>query len=215
MPYNITRVLAELGRRTPLRLVSALAITVFIESVVTAGVLYAQQVPTTAQPGRTDKRFEPQKVPRSSEEPVIPEMKEPGLPHQEKAVQFVLVGLVIQGATVYDQAELHKLYKVYIGKEVSLAELEKIAALITAHYRNDGFILTRVVVPSQTIKNGIAHLRVIEGFIDKIIIEGEILGSKELLRSYANEIAKSRPLKSGDLERYLLLTRISQIDDDF
>ena len=102
---------------------------------------------------------------------------------------------------------LVKYYKKFIGKEVALAELEEIAALITARYRNDGYILTQVVVPSQTIKNGIVHLRVIEGYIDKIIIEGDIRGSKGLLRAYANKFAESRPLNSKVLERYLLLMR--------
>ena len=184
-----------------------LAITVFIESVVTAGDLYAQVVPPTAEPGRTEKRFEPQKAPRSSEEPVLPEMKEPGIPHQEKAVKFILSGVVIQGATVYEQADLQEHYQEFIGKEVTLAELEEIAASITVRYRNDGYILTRVIVPSQTIKNGIVHLRVIEGYIDKIMIEGNIRGTRELLRVYANQIAQSRPLNSKVLERYLLLMR--------
>ena len=199
--------MAELGRRTPLRLASALAITVFIESVATSGDLYAQVVPPTGESGRTEKRFEPQKVPRSSEEPVLPEMKEPGVPKQEKAVEFILSGVVVQGATVYEQADLQEHFQEFIGKEVTLADLEKIAASITARYRNDGYILTRVVVPSQTIKNGIARLRVIEGYIDKIMIEGNIRGSRELLRVYANQIAQSRPLNSEVMEGYLLLMR--------
>ena len=49
------------------------------------------------------------------------------------------------------------------------------------------------------------HLRIIEGYIDKIKIQGPVRGPRKLINQYKKKILKSRPLRALDLERYLLL----------
>lgn len=74
------------------------------------------------------------------------------------------------GATVYNDAQLKSVYADQIGQTVSLADVYGIANKLTKKYRNDGYILTQVVVPPQEIDGGVAKLRVVEGYVDNITV---------------------------------------------
>jgi len=72
-------------------------------------------------------------------------------------------------------------------------------------YRNDGYILSKAVVPPQKIEDGAVQINVIEGFVDRVVVQGQVRGPRRLLSEYRKGILRSRPLKAKDLERYLLL----------
>lgn len=156
-------------------------------------------------PGQIERRFEPPLRPRSTLEPL--ELKTPErLPTEEAiAITFVLTGLVVQGSSVYRDADFLPLYQDYLGKEVSLADVYQITDAITAKYRNDGYILSRAIVPPQRIHEGIVTLQIIEGFIQQVFIEGTVRGRRSLLETYGAKIMRARPLQARVLERYLLL----------
>lgn len=89
----------------------------------------------------------------------------------------------------------------------AISAINAVAADLTRKYRNDGYILTQVVVPAQTIENGVAKLRVVEGYIDQVSVTGEKSPAAEKL---INEIAQrthtdGKPLNTVDLEHTLLL----------
>jgi len=166
----------------------------------------AQQLPGPAEPGQIEKRFEQPPVPRSEEEPLVEprtDLRKP--PENAESIKFPFHGVVIEGATVYSQADFLPLYADLLGAEITLVQVFKLADAITAKYRSDGYVLSLAVVPPQRIVGGIVRLRVIEGFIDKVIIEGA-LGRRELLmREMADKIVAARPLNVRTLERYALL----------
>ena len=126
------------------------------------------------------------------------------LPLGTGELSLVLNGVVIEGSTVYADEELAHLYEESLGTQIPLAEVFRIAERITAKYGNDGYILSRAIVPPQTISDGRVRIRVIEGFINEVRIEGEY-GESQLLAAYAAKIRNSRPLHAEDMERYLLL----------
>ena len=90
-------------------------------------------------------------------------------------------------------------------KQISLGVAYGIAQTITNMYRNDGYILSKAVVPPQQIDKGIIRIDVIEGFINKVNFQGDLTGPKALLNRYRKKLLNSKPLLSKDLERYLLL----------
>ena len=92
-----------------------------------------------------------------------------------------------------------------VGTEITLADVYKVANEVSKKYRTDGYILSRAIVPPQTIEGGQVTLQAVEGFINEVIIEGDIVGRESLLNAYANNIVSARPLNAADLERYLLL----------
>ncbi len=123
-------------------------------------------------------------------------------------VNFTLKGLSVEGAATYKESEIRALYADKIGKEVTLAEVFGIANDITMKYRNDGYILTQVVVPPQTIEGGTVRLQVVEGFVDKINIRKENADAPINTRdieAYAAKINAGGALNVAELERQLLL----------
>jgi hemolysin activation/secretion protein len=147
-------------------------------------------------------------------EPPQIEMPRPpeAAPGNADQIKFVLRDVIIEGATIYSTEQLREFYASLVNTEVTLARLFEIAKQIQQKYRTDGYLLARVIVPPQTISDGVFRLQVIEGFIDKVRIEGDIGPAKERVQSFLNKIAerdpttgKPRPLRERDAERYLLL----------
>jgi hemolysin activation/secretion protein len=122
-----------------------------------------------------------------------------------KVVKFRLTSVVLQGITVYSAADLQKYYQSYIGKEISLEDLEKIADAVTDRYRSDGYVLSRAIVPAQNIDKGAVQIRVVEGFVSEVYIEGNVKGAQKIIGQYIAKIKQMRPLQMKKLERYMLL----------
>ena len=158
-----------------------------------------------AAPHRFERRFDKRVSPKSSVVPIKPKSMAPIFPEDLKEIKFVLKQLFIQGKSIYDKRALKPLYTSYLKKELTLKNIYEIAQRITNKYRNDGYILSKAIVPPQKIKGGVVHLRIIEGYIDKIKIQGPVRGPRKLINKYKKNILKSRPLRVSDLERYLLL----------
>ncbi len=112
---------------------------------------------------------------------------------------------MLQGNVVYSDATLSAIYQDKINKDISVAQLEQIVADITNYYRNNGYILSRAILPPQHVANGIVFIRVIEGYIDRVKIVGDPKTMKGILQTYGDQITQSRPLKLEVLERYLRL----------
>lgn len=166
----------------------------------------AQEYAAAIGPGQLEKRFEAPKFPEQSPEAIaIPPSEEKVPSAQTDQVRFVVSRIEIKGAREYAEAELSGLYKGFLNQEISLTDIYKVSDAITAKYRNDGFILSRAVVPAQRIKDGTVRIRVIEGYVNQVIIEEKIKHPTRLLEEYGEKIRLSRPLKADVLERYLLL----------
>ncbi len=123
-------------------------------------------------------------------------------------LRFKFKELIIEGVTAFNVSQLEKKYSAAIGEEISLNELYQIARHITQYYRDNGYILSQVVIPPQKIKDGVVRVKVIEGFVDEITITADDLNSqtRALLQDYAYHVSKKRPLHIDILERYALLS---------
>jgi hemolysin activation/secretion protein len=168
-------------------------------------IAWGQQIPKSAQPERFEQRFDKPLEPKSTLEPVVPEVKKPIPLVEMEKVKFILMGIIVEGTTVYQDSDFLPFYEQFLGKEISLAKVYEVAGAITAKYRNDGYLLSRANVPAQRIKDGVVRIQAIEGFVDKIEIEGVVEGRIEQLWAYMDKIEASRPLQVNVLERYLLL----------
>lgn len=78
----------------------------------------------------------------------------------------------ITGNTVFDTATLESQISQYQGQALTLAELYKVANLLTRFYQDHGYGLARVTVPEQKFEAGRVELLVIEGRIGQVHVEG-------------------------------------------
>jgi hemolysin activation/secretion protein len=158
-----------------------------------------------AAPGRFGERFKKQELPKSKLIPVKPDNLKPVFPAEMKKVRFLLKRMIIKGSTIYGKRKFSRLFRKYLDQRVNLEQIYIIAQEITNMYRTDGYILSKAVVPPQKIDEGMVQIDVIEGFVDRVDIQGEVLGPRKLLNEYRKSLLRSQPLKARDLERYLLL----------
>lgn len=139
--------------------------------------------------------------------PITPP-KAPAQPGGEEAkkIKFKLNGIILVGNHVYSDAELRKLFKNKIHKVISVADLFDIVQSITNYYRNNGYIISRAILPPQHVKNGVVKIQIIEGYIDKVDVTDEAsYGAKCLVKAFGKKIAECRPLKLNRMEKYLLI----------
>ena len=87
-------------------------------------------------------------------------------------VRFVLHALQVDGVTAYPAAEIRAAYADLLGTEVTLARIYDVAAALTRQYRNDGYVLSQVVVPEQSIRAGSVRLQAIEGYVANVRFTG-------------------------------------------
>lgn len=161
----------------------------------------------SADPGRVGQQFEikqgiPDVSPRINVKGAAPQEA----PEGAENINFVLKAIEFAGSGTYTAADLQSEYADSLGQEISLADVYAIAQKLTNKYRNDGYILTQVDVPPQTIDGGVVKLRVIEGFLNNVVIEGEDdENAIALIRRYASKLQAGGPLNVRNLERYLFL----------
>ncbi|MEN9234142.1 MAG: ShlB/FhaC/HecB family hemolysin secretion/activation protein [Gloeomargarita sp. DG02_1_bins_92] len=156
-------------------------------------------------PGRIQQELQPPQVPTRPEEITIPRREDPKVPPGAENVRFTLKTLEIQGAQAFTPERLQQIYQDKLNQEISLADLYKIADQISNLYRQEGYILTRILVPEQTIQQGVARIEVIEGFVEAVRFAGATPAQEQRLRGFGEQIQRSRPLKASVLERNLLL----------
>ena len=165
----------------------------------------AQQVPPSAQPGQIERRLQPRDVPRSQPGQLIPAPGQAPPPAKAKSVKFVLLSISIRGNTVFTQEELLPLYSDLLNRKVSLFEVYAVRDAITAKYRDAGYVLTQAVIPQQTIEGGVLQIEIVNGAINNVHIHGSDGDRRGLIEAYAARIKAIRPVRSADIERYVLL----------
>lgn len=137
--------------------------------------------------------------------PSAPVQQESALGPDAALIKFKLAKVILEGNHVFTQQELQPLYENKLNTTISIADLEKIVNSITSYYRNKGYILTRAVLPPQKVNHGIVRIRVIEGYIANVKVQGHPKKAKKLLLGYGDHIVEQRPTELENMELYLRL----------
>ena len=116
-------------------------------------------------------------------------------------VKIVVTTLHITGARVYLEAELLALTGFTPGRELSLADLQAMAARITAHYRSNGYFVAQAFVPAQDIKGNAVTITVSEGRYGQVTLRNRSnLADRVALSSLeglnAGDVIVAPPLES-------------------
>jgi hemolysin activation/secretion protein len=160
-------------------------------------------IPPGLEPGQIQRGLHELRVPDRGAVQVTPPAPEQVAPARAAEIKFVLHEVRIEGATVYDPAQMSAAFK--LGQEISVADVFRIANELTARYRRDGYVLSQVLVPAQDVTAGRLKLIAVEGYVDGIQLRGAAASDDKLLTKYGTALKAARPLTSAALERYLLL----------
>jgi len=183
-----------------------IAVPVLMFLIIAPGdfAAFAQQA---SKLSNIDRRMERRQViqPPSPEAPVpMPEVL-PEKPDAWRTKPFVLGGVVIEGATVFELGVLTKSYEEFLARSVTAKDIETILQRLTGIYRDAGYFLTRAVAPRQSVRAGVIRLRIIEGYIERVSVVGRF-PSRNVIDRYADAVLNERPSKLGTVERMLLFT---------
>ena len=163
-------------------------------------------VPPEASPGVLQeqlRRAAPQ-PPAEIRLPALPPAPAAQLPAGVEGVQVQIRAVELSGNTVIPTAELEANWAGMLGREQPLAAVYELANTLTGIYRNRGYVLSAVVVPPQTIRDGIVRLQVVEGYVGKVDFDPQFNPTARM-REQAQAIAREKPLTIKTLERQLLL----------
>jgi len=167
----------------------------------------AQAVRGVDLPGRERERFTAPPPPLAR--PVGPTIVLPSTapPSGAEKLTVDIRDICIKGSTVYRQEDLAPLYGDLIGRNVPVMALYDLAKRITAKYGNDGYVLSRAIVPPQAFSphGAVPCVKIIEGYVDNVEWPAAVAQYRDFFTEYTAKITAQRPVNVRTIERYLLL----------
>lgn len=132
-------------------------------------------------------------------------VSQPHTGQQDKSSPFFVRRIAIDGNTVLSTSELHSLVESSEGKMLNFSYVEALASLITRHYQERGYLLSRAYIPAQTVTDGTVRIAVVEARYRAILLTNTSNVSDALLKRFFAPLQSGQPVVEGPLERSLLL----------
>ena len=85
----------------------------------------------------------------------------------------------------------------------TINQLQTIADEITRYYRERGFVIAQAIVPAQEVRDGVVNLRVLEGSLEEIRVEGNTFYKAKVVEGPFRRL-QGRPVVQNTIERALL-----------
>lgn len=152
--------------------------------------------------------------PRLGEEPppelVLPPIPPPTPTAPPAPGELVYVrGFRFEGNTVFDDAELAAVTTPWSGREIASSELRAARDAVSRHYIDAGYVSSGAVLPDQELTDGVVLLRVVEGRLASVQVDGARWFRPSYFESRLQGAAGT-PVRVQDLERRL---EVFQQDD--
>lgn len=168
------------------RLSFPVLIIVFICSLAFLCIAFAQTPATQTAGGviRQEKTIEKdraleKKIKKEKPNPVM-DIEEDEL-SSDSGSKVGVNKIIVENVTLLSGQEITEITASFTGRELSLKGLQKIADLITDEYRKKGYVTSRAYIPPQTVKEGVVIIRVVEGKLGKLTIQGNRFFKTSLL----------------------------------
>lgn len=177
-------------------------IAVLIILSLNAGLCHAQA--NSAEPGavlnssvqakeyqRLQQDFQSKK---DTDEPNVVD-KQPKTPlptGKQDQMKFTVSKIITNKSDILSESEIRTVTSQYEGQKIGISDLTEVVKKINKLYADKRYITAKAVLPPQKIEHGIVHIRLIEGRIGEIILEGNQHTDK-------NFIVERLSFKKGDL----------------
>ncbi|SPF48702.1 conserved exported hypothetical protein [Syntrophobacter sp. SbD1] len=159
--------------------------------VFTCSSLKAQESLHLAPGGRIEELPQPfpeapQPAPPVIEQPTPPFAAPESGERPAPGPRFLAREIKVSGSTVFSSEEIAKVTAPYLNLELTSEDLEALRRALTILYINKGYINSGAVIPDQTIVGGVVNIKIVEGKLTDI----EVQGNKWLCsRYYLSRIA--------------------------
>lgn len=110
--------------------------------------------------------------------------------------------IVIDGLTELGRNDFASVIEPYAGRSLSRTELEQLTDSIASRAREKGYILATAWIPQQALIGGMLRVRVDEGMIDEVRVEGS---DDPAIQRQLQRLVNGRPITLAALQREVLL----------
>lgn len=139
------------------------------------------------QQRRIDEEQRRLEVERLQRKPVADPLRRDAPPVSAKsvpgAVSFLIKEIRFTPSGIFTSAELDAITQNYINQKATLADLQRLVEHINAEYRKRGIITAQAILPPQDVTAGVIQIRLIEGRVGEIRIEGNASTSERYITS--------------------------------
>ena len=163
--------------------------------------LWAQQLPGA---GSQLRQLPPPPPPQKSA-PEIRIEEATTTPPGAESVRVLVKALKITGARTFSPEELIAIARFTPGSELTLADLQVMAARITDHYRKQGYFVARAYLPAQSIADNVVTIVVSEGVLGQVTLRNQTNLSDGLAHRLLDGLDSGDPITLAPLENRLLL----------
>lgn len=195
------------NRRPPLiasALVSVTAMFALVSGAVTAqegqrGL--KSKIPVTPQ--FDEPRFQEIQSDPLDQKQVLPDP--PSRPPSDSIKEepsFFVNKIKLVGGSVFAATELSPILRAYEKRQVTMEELHSLRQQLSLMYFERGYVNSGVIIPDQTIRDGVVEFRVIEGRVSNV----RLTGNEDLNADYVLDrinLGVDEPLNVNDLQRAL------------
>ncbi|HEY9634919.1 MAG TPA: ShlB/FhaC/HecB family hemolysin secretion/activation protein [Coleofasciculaceae cyanobacterium] len=174
--------------------------------------------PDNLQPNPNQERFPPTPITPtplapdsrpSIQSPPSPPTQPPPTPAPQPAPnsQTIQVQKIeVTGSTVFGSDQFNPIVQPYQGRSLTVEQLREVADKITQLYLDQGYITSRAILVDQAITNGTVQIRVIEGSLEQIQVEGTKRLNPDYVRSRI-QLGAGTPINTAKLEDQLRLLK--------
>jgi hemolysin activation/secretion protein len=121
--------------------------------------------------------------------------------------KFRVDRIEVIGSTVFKPEDFAPITALYVGREISFAELLQVKDAISKLYTDKGYVTTGALIAPQTVEAGVVKIQVVEGSLQEI----KIVGNRRLRSQYIRDrirLGASQPLNVPRLIEKLQLLRL-------
>ena len=119
-----------------------------------------------------------------------------------RAESFSVGSILIEGNQALPDSEFVDLIEAYSSRELTQSDLSALADAVALRARDSGYIFATATIPQQSLGLGILRVRLDEGRVDAIRIEG---ADEVAIRRQLAPLVNGKPITAAELERRILL----------
>jgi len=162
---------------------------------VDTGVLQQQQIDEERRRRELERERQMRKP---AAEPIKrPEAAPPAPGAGAEAIRFLVREIRFTPSEILKPEELEAIARDFRGRELTLSELQGIAARVNALYKAKGVVTAQAVIPPQDVSEGVVQVRLVEGRVGRI----EVKGNETTREGYVTSRLALKPAELIDLDR--------------
>lgn len=124
---------------------------------------------------------------------------------QKAGYKIQVSGFHITGQTAFPEEKLQALVKDDVNRELTFSEMEAVARRIAQYFHEQGYMVAKAYIPTQTLTDGILEIAVMPGRYDGLEIRNHSRLSDKAAKRILGRIKSGDYVRKPILERTLLL----------